>query len=374
LACHPASSEKFIPDWDARHISDSAHTVKAVFPSISLREQQITSEEGDFMTATNGSTNGHDESSSIVSPVLGRPKKVHLSQTQVRTLLERLRVPFDPLLIQWKVVETTKAYGRFRGRIIPYADRLAYHERLNDLLTPVGWTQNISVLTGPIVPRERGRTESAKLVVTCQLTIHVLGSHSSTGEGWSIDDNAATSTEAQAFKRACSFFGLGAYLYYFFEGVWVDLDNNERPVSLPALPPWATPDGWLGGARPSIERVRDSSDGAPDGFDLSVIREIEAMHSELGAQVYRRILKGYKVWEPKQIPNPEIASKILADMKFAANRMMRGAYALEKLGRPAFTEIIATFGLKSVSEFGDLAILEKVVTALEDKVASLEPS
>jgi hypothetical protein len=123
-----------------------------------------------------------------------------------------------------------------------------------------------------------------------------------------------------------------------------------------------------------MERIRDTSPGAPDGFDLSVIREIEAMHSELGAQVYRRILKGYRVWEPKQIPNPEIASQILADMKFAANRLMRGAYALEKLGRPAFTGIINSFGLKSVSEFGDLTILEKVVAALEDKVTGLEQS
>jgi hypothetical protein len=325
------------------------------------------------MAGTNGSTNGH-EAAPLPIAVLAKPKKVHLSQQQVRMLLEQLKVPFDPVVIQWKVVETAKAYGKLRGRVIPYADRLAYHERLNELVTPVGWSQSISVQTGPIAPRDRGRTTSAKLVATCHLTIHVLGSHSSTGEGWAVDDNAATSAEAQAFKRTCAFFGLGAYLYYFFEGVWVDLDSSEQPLNLPTLPAWATPEGWHAGARPSMERIRDTSPGAPDGFDLSVIREIEAMHSELGAQVYRRILKGYRVWEPKQIPNPEIASQILADMKFAANRLMRGAYALEKLGRPAFTGIINSFGLKSVSEFGDLTILEKVVAALEDKVTGLEQS
>jgi len=324
------------------------------------------------MAGTNGSSNGHE--AAVPTPITAsdKPKKVHLSQQQVRMLLEQLKVPFDPVIIQWKVVETAKAYGKLRGRVIPYADRIAYQERLNELVTPVGWSQSISVHTGPPSSRDRGRTTAAKLVATCHLTIHVLGSHSSTGECWAVDDNAATSAEAQAFKRTCAFFGLGAYLYYFFEGVWADLDSTEQPLHLPTLPAWATPEGWHAGARPSMQRIRDTAPGAPAGFDLSVIREIEAMHSDLGPQVYRRILKVYRVWEPKQIPDPETARTILADMNLAANRMMRGAHALEKLGRPAFDEIIKSFNLKSVSDFGDLATLDRVVAALEAKVNSVE--
>lgn len=324
------------------------------------------------MAGTNGLTNGHDAAPMPIA-VLAKPKKVHLSLQQARTLLEQLRVPFDPIVIQWKVVETAKAYGRLRGRVIPYADRLAYHERLNELVTHVGWSQSISIQTGPVSSRDRGRSDSAKLVATCHLTIHALGSHSSTGEGWSVEDNAATSAEAQAFKRTCAFFGLGAYLYYFFEGVWVDLDSSEQPLSLPTLPAWATPEGWHAGARPSMERIRDSSP-APAGFDLSVLCEIEAMHSDLGPQVYRRILKGYRVWEPKQIPEPEMARTILADMKFAANRMMRGAYALEKLGRAVFDEVIKSFNLKSMSDFGDLPTLDRLVATLESRVNALDAS
>jgi hypothetical protein len=326
------------------------------------------------MAGTNGSTNGHE--AAVPTPITGltKPKKVHLSQQRVRMLLEQLKVPFDPVIIQWKVVETAKAYGKLRGRVIPYAGRIAYQERLNELVTPVGWSQSISVHTGPISPRDRGRTTAAKLVATCHLTIHVLGSHSSTGEGWAVDDNAATSAEAQAFKRTCAFFGLGAYLYYFFEGVWVDLDSSQQPLNLPTLPAWATPEGWHAGARPSMQRIRDTPPGAPAGFDQTIIREIEAMHGELGAQVYRRILKSYRIWEPKQIPDSETARRILADMNLAANRMMRGAYALEKLGRSAFDEVIKSFNLKSVSDFGDLETLDRVVAALEAKVNSGEAS
>jgi len=56
--------------------------------------------------------------------------------------------------------------------------------------------------------------------VTFELTIFGLGSHSATGEERTDYDNAGTSTEAQAFKRACACFGLGRYLYYYyFDGV-----------------------------------------------------------------------------------------------------------------------------------------------------------
>jgi len=40
--------------------------------------------------------------------------------------------------------------------------------------------------------------------VTCKLTIDGLGSHSGLGEEWADNENAGTSAEAQAFKRACS--------------------------------------------------------------------------------------------------------------------------------------------------------------------------
>jgi hypothetical protein len=81
----------------------------------------------------------------------------------------------------------------------------------------------------------------AKILVTCELTIFGLGSHPATGE-WADDDNAGTSAEAQAFKRACSCFGRVRYLYH-FSGAWVDLDERKRPKSILRLSGWATPQG-----------------------------------------------------------------------------------------------------------------------------------
>ena len=61
-----------------------------------------------------------------------------------------------------------------------------------------------------------------------ELTIFALGSHSATGEEWADNDNAGTSAEAQAFKRACACFGLGRYLYY-FDGVGLTWMSGSDP-------------------------------------------------------------------------------------------------------------------------------------------------
>ena len=75
--------------------------------------------------------------------------------------------------------------------------------------------------------RSRDQKTVAKVFVTCELAIFGLGSHSATGEEWT-DDNAGTSAEAKAFKRACACFGFVRYLYC-IDGVWVDLDERKRP-------------------------------------------------------------------------------------------------------------------------------------------------
>jgi len=46
--------------------------------------------------------------------------------------------------------------------------------------------------------------------------------------------------EAQAFKRACTCFGLGRYLYNFAE-MWVPLNEYRQPIKLPPFPQWALP-------------------------------------------------------------------------------------------------------------------------------------
>jgi hypothetical protein len=317
------------------------------------------------MPGTNGSVVDPADVAAVIAPA-PKSKKSHPSQQQLE-LLDKLQVPFDPLIVQWRIVEKCKAFGKLKGRVIPYADKVAYQERLNRLVTAVGWTQSLVMHTSQPVQHDEGHRPSAKIIAVCQLTIHSLGSHSSSGEEWTTDENAATTAEAQAFKRACASFGLGSYLYYFFRGLWVDLDENERPDNLPPLPKWATPDGWLQGARPQIERLSELSS------DLDLIRQIETMHGSLGQKVYRGMLKELaRVWDPKDIASPEHARSVLDAMKTAEDLLTRGRRTTDILGKDHTAEVLGRFNLKSIAEFADLGTLERVVLALESKLSALE--
>ena len=212
---------------------------------------------------------------------------------EIRRYSAELDVPFDPRVVEWRV--TNSSQDRTRGQVIPYADQRAYSDRLNALFTPAGWTRRYTIHTSANFERSKDQKIVAKALVTCELTIFGLGSHSATGEEWADNDNAGTSAEAQAFKRACSCFGLGRYLYYFI-GQWVDLDERKRPKKVPQLPRWATPKGWAEGVRPNALIPSDSAASeAKAAMARSriepVVSEIECMAEQLGRGLYRGLLR-----------------------------------------------------------------------------------
>ena len=174
---------------------------------------------------------------------------VNASTLDLKSLVKELEVPFSSKQVQWRVTNTAR--DRKRGQVVPYADPRAYADRLNALFTPQGWTREYRVETLGNINRIKGGESivSGKILVTCTVTIIGLWSHSGTGEEWADDSNAMTAADAQAFKRACSCFGLGRYLYE-FHGSWVDLDQNQQPKRMPALPAWAIPENWRNGIRP----------------------------------------------------------------------------------------------------------------------------
>src|SRR3974390_3484168 len=172
------------------------------------------------------------------------------SGLDVAKLLPELEVPFSPDQVRWRVTNTTN--DKKRGKLVPFADSRAYTGRLNALFTPQGWTREYKVETMSNITRvKKGESiVSGKVLVTCTVTILGIGSHSGTGEEWADDDNGMTSADAQAFKRACSCFGLGRY-FYAIQAVGVDLAQTRQPLRTPALFAWALPENWRKGMRPS---------------------------------------------------------------------------------------------------------------------------
>jgi hypothetical protein len=198
------------------------------------------------MNATNGHADGLEQRhpSNAESPVpsaalLNNSTSTQFTREKIDSLVSELEVPFDPSVIEWRVTNTTKGSVNLRGQVIPHADQRAYTDRLNTLFTPAGWTRKYAVHTSANFQRGKDQRVVAKVFVTCDLTIFGIGLHSATGEEWADDQNACTSAEAQAFKRACACFGLGRYLYHFV-GTWVDLDDRKHPKVTPKLVGWAT--------------------------------------------------------------------------------------------------------------------------------------
>ena len=294
---------------------------------------------------------------------------------KVKELIASLEVPFHPSVIEWRVTNTSKA-GSPRGQVMPYADQRAYTDRLNALFTPAGWTRRYAIHTSANFERSKDQKIVTKVLVTCELTIFGIGSHSATGEEFADDENAGTSAEAQAFKRACACFGLGRYLYY-FTGTWVDLDERRRPKSVPQLDGWATPEGWKQGLRPNAEvaaRLSEQTtagnngngDAHNSGKGASLVREIEQMEQALGKRLYRGLLKSVaRVWSPKDIQGPAVQQRVLAHMQAAERGFRRMDAAVDRVGPELLQQILHSLKLQSVDRVDNLQTLHQIVIALE---------
>jgi hypothetical protein len=300
-------------------------------------------------------------------------RNYRFSQQEIKDFCTALELPFDPGVIDWRVTNTSKN-GKPRGQVIPYADQRAYTDRLNRLFTPAGWTRKYQVHTSANFERSKDQKTVVKVFVTCELSISGLGTHSATGEEWADRENAGTSAEAQAFKRTCACFGLGRYLYY-FEGVWVDLDDRKRPRTVPNLPQWATPEGWRKGLRPNTVSAHTDS-GHVTGSHVpassenqrsnELVRQIESMAKPLGHRFYRGLLRAQaKVWNPDQIPNVALQREVLEHMQAAERGLARLHGALAKAGPAALDRVLQSLKLRSLDHVDSLETLKRVVLAVE---------
>ena len=308
------------------------------------------------------------------------PTALTPNAARIKELIADLEVPFHPSVIEWRVTNTSKG-GSPRGQVMPYADQRAYTDRLNTLVTPAGWTRRYTIHTSANFERSKDKKIVAKVLVTCELTIFGIGSHSATGEEFADNENAATAAEAQSFKRACSCFGLGRYLYH-FSGTWVDLDDRKRPKTVPKLDGWATPEGWRRGLRPHpaedskpADRTTVGNNGNGDGHDSgklanvdgpSLVREIEQMERSVGKRMYRGLLKTVaRVWSPKDIRHPAVQQKVLAHMQAAERGFRRLDAALDSIAPDALPRILRSLKVQSIDRVDNLKTLHEIVLAIE---------
>lgn len=282
------------------------------------------------------------------------PSPRKFSAAEQRRLYTLLETPFSPSEIKWRVVCRGQR-GR-RGKVLPYADPRAYTDRLNQLFTPSGWSRIYNMAALPNIVKEINGREfvTGKVLMGCVLTIPRLGSHTGTGEEWADAEMAVTSAEAQAFKRACSCFGLGRYLYR-ISGRWVDLDRRGIPMRLPALPYWALP--------PDV--IIDHGTEPKGPIDPKTTGKIEAFRAVLGSGVYTEILSraGFS-HDARLIPNAKRQKDALRWMEAAARGYDRIA-RISGGNDERLDPLLEHLHLKSVLEIPDLETLRVVVDTLE---------
>ena len=334
----------------------------------------------------------------------------------VKKLLAELEVPFPPDQVRWRVTNTTN--DKKRGQIVPYADPRAYTDRLNALFSPQGWTREYKIETMNNITRvKKGESiVSGKVLVTCTVTIIGLWSHSGTGEEWADDDNGMTSADAQAFKRACSCFGLGRY-FYDFPAIWVDLDQNRQPVRAPMLSAWALPENWRKGmrppsrngngkagagsqgrrpngasngnngqapARPTSPTNGNSSNGqsqtgkangssaAAQADDLD--ERILCMEKAVGTTFYRSVLREYgRVNQPKLIRDAIIKRKVLQMLESVARGINRLEAVTKRLDPKTVEALLAKLQAPPLGEISDLKTLQHIVFGLEELAGPNQP-
>jgi hypothetical protein len=288
---------------------------------------------------------------------------------QPDALFTQLAEPFDPSEIKWRVTHTTQDGSR--GAIIAFADPRAYTDRLNQIFTPTGWTRTYDVSTVSAVSRmKRDKAiQSGKVLVTCTLTIHGLGCHAGSGEDWADEPNAMTKSEAQAFKRACTCFGLGRYLYNFAE-MWVALNEHRQPLQLPTLPQWALP-------KPGAAAGKSSAASGPrppvvqrGPVDQETTAKIEGFRRILGDSIYGEIL--WRIAHARRadaIPNAQLQVET-ADAVERAARGIRKAHSLaEVVGDTQFVSVLDGLQIGSMTTIRNLEALRQLVVELESLAA-----
>lgn len=277
------------------------------------------------------------------------------SAEELRKLFALLEIPFSPSEIKWRVVR--KAQRGRRGLVLPYADPRAYTDRLNQLFTPAGWSRTYALSTLPnINRRHEGRTiHTGKVLVNCVLAIHRLGNHSGNGEEWADQECAATSAEAQAFKRACSCFGLGRYLYRISER-WVDLDRRGQPAKLPVLPLWALP--------PSATGTFGTDPRGP--IDQKITGKIEAFRPFLGDAIYTEVLfRAGHSHDARMIPNATRQKSVLEWLEAAARGFDKVHKLAAEAGEDHLAAIFESLKIQSLERTPSLEALRFVVDTLE---------
>jgi hypothetical protein len=90
------------------------------------------------------------------------------------------------------------------------------------------------------------------------------------------------------------------------------------------------------------------------------------MEQVVGKRMYRGLLKTVaRVWDPKDIQDPQIQQRVLAHMQAAERGLHRAEAARDRAGLAAFAAVLGSLRLSSLDQVDNLKTLQEIVVALE---------
>lgn len=144
-------------------------------------------------------------------------------------IMNALKRPFDPKKISWRVGATTK--DKSKGIALAYIDARDVMHRLDEVFG-LEW---------------QCRYSHAETKTVCDIGCKVNNEWIwRAGGAGDSDIEAEKGALSDAFKRAAVLWGIGQYLYS-LPNTWVELEpkgNSHVIKGTPALPSWATPEGF----------------------------------------------------------------------------------------------------------------------------------
>jgi AAA domain (dynein-related subfamily) len=173
--------------------------------------------------------------------------------------------------------------------------------------------------------------------------------------------------EAQAFKRACSCYGLGRYFYDFGE-MWVEINEYKQPKELPDLPSWALPAAERKGAesRQKSHPTQRTDTAVQKGpLDAGVTGRIESCRREVGQDLYANILGSIaKVREARDIPNQHLQMEVLKWMESGVRGMAHIRQVASEIPEGMFFGILDRLKVQSLDQVPNFAVLKQLVEAM----------
>jgi hypothetical protein len=222
----------------------------------------------------------------------------------MQEIMKRLRAPFAPEEIEWRVGATTK--DKTKGMALAFVTNRAIQNRLDDVFGCFGWKNEYK--------EWRGNSQ------LCGISIKHEGEWITKWDGASDTDFEATKGGlSDAMKRAAYQWGIGRYLYN-LDAVWVPIKPAGKSYIIdgphPSLPAWALPEGYEA-PKPTARKQEKKEIKKPTTINKAQAKRMFEL-AQNNAELVKKILEPYGYTQSNHIlldNYQAICEEIEAEMK-----------------------------------------------------------